>query len=139
MAMMVEQEDVACAAELKAGKPATRETVDTPDGKKLSSRGLRNFWRGYNLKSLDGLPGLSSAYEQEELVGTYATTGEVFSAMSQKEPEEEGQLLAQVNAVEGEKKTAVAVGTGKERNIVDFGLTLGAGFILGALFMRFSK
>ncbi|KAH6910010.1 hypothetical protein BKA70DRAFT_1275872 [Coprinopsis sp. MPI-PUGE-AT-0042] len=140
LAVTVEQEDVACAAELKAsaisGTPVTRETVDVEDGKRLALKGIRNFWRFYNMKSLDGLPGLESAYDAEELVGKHATTGEVFSAMSQKEPEEDGQVLDQATGAGAGKSAGAGA---QERNVVDTALTLGIGFMLGALFMRYAN
>ncbi|KAH6903807.1 hypothetical protein BKA70DRAFT_1300177 [Coprinopsis sp. MPI-PUGE-AT-0042] len=133
LAVTVEQEDVACAAELKAsaisGAPVTRETVDVEDGKKLALKGIRNFWRFYNMKSLDGLPGLESAYDAEELVGKHATTGE-------KEPEEDGQVLDQATGAVAVKSAGPGA---QERNVVDTALTLGIGFMLGALFMRYAN
>lgn len=90
----------------------------------IADKGLKNYWRTRNLKSLDGLPAMMLGYSSSARLGNWndSSKGAVFRAM--EDDEREAPLEG------GTTARAVISTTGADKLILGFGVGVLTGLII---------
>lgn len=97
-----------------------------PQERQLPEKGIKYYWKNRNIKSIDGLPGMESAYLSEQRPGQFHETGEVYAGLVDDEREKKMEGPASEGIVAEVSREQV----GMEKVTLGFGVGVLAGVVL---------
>lgn len=123
-------------SEQKEYDASNKTKEETDQGGEQGVPGIKQFWKGYNLKSLDGLPGLEVAYSSSVPFNDWKNSGKVWG------PDDEtirSQSGSRSNEDKPRATLSLVAGEGLGRDLSKVLVGFAAGFVVSSIVSRFVK
>jgi hypothetical protein len=119
--------------------PAASPKIVAPQDRQLPEKGIKYYWKNRNNKSIDGLPGMESAYASEQRPGQYHESGQAYIGLVDDESEKVKKSPAKQSNKAAAGGSVAAEASREQVGLDKAALGFGAGVLAGIVLSRWLR